>query len=443
MQSPHNNISSRQPFSLAPKSDTSTIFFPHWVECPYRFHVRLVWAALMDSARRKRAASSCKIEKLTGLSDNTIRLAIRTLVKDNLCAIQKGEKRITGTDLLEPADDAKYWAPKAGEGWLNQVAYTVVTFSTGLSAIQAVLLAKAATLKGRQSYQGLSAMLGTCKSSVRKALNALIALRVINLTKLPGGYFILDVADIDPSIKSKEADSPVVNKFAPDSATHDVADIDPERRKATKKMSQILHRDVADIDPDVADVSRDVADIDPSIMCITGIKELIEEKEVVLGGEEEERAEQERGLRAINRQLLTLQCAKETRIKVMKLVDRLFSKRTENGYLGQFSLHSRYVCEDVAKWFERYYAYLSEEHKKRKYTGKPISLVIHRLEIALGDKPKPTPAPKPKKVLTGDEQYARACEREFQAALQEERELCIDFSIPNVPESKGRCFTRA
>ena len=311
----------------------------------------------MDSARRKQAASTRKIEELTGLSDNTIRLAIRTLAKDNLCTIQKGKKRITGIDLIEPADDARYWASKAGDGWLNQIAYTVVTFPTGMSAIQSVLLAKAATLKGRQSYKGLSEMLGLWKGSVKEALNALITLRVIKLAELPDGYFTIDVADSDPSIKGTK---PFVNNVASASGTQDVADSDPSRRKDTEQMSQMLHRDVADISRDVADVSRDVAEMHPSIMVLGTIKETNRE-EVVL---EEEKAEQERGLRAINRKLLTLQCARDTRIKVMKLVDRLFTKRIESCYLGQFSLRSRYVCEDVAEWFERYYTELAEEHKK-------------------------------------------------------------------------------
>ena len=233
-----NNISSGQQISLAPKSEIPMLFFPHWVECPYRFHVRLVWAALMDFARRKRTLLARKIEDLTGLSDNTIRLAVRTLAKDNLCTIQKGKRRTTRIDLIEPANDAKYWASKDGEGWLNQIAYTMIGFPPGLPAIYAVLLGKVAALKGRQSYRGLAEMLGLKKRSVKKSLDALVALDAIRVGSLPDGYFTIDVAEMHPSIK---ANGPFVNNPSSASESRSVAELAPDRASLTTEMFAEMH----------------------------------------------------------------------------------------------------------------------------------------------------------------------------------------------------------
>jgi len=311
----YNNISCRQQISLAPKSEIPTLFFPHWVECPYRFHVRLVWAALMDLARRKQTLSARKIEDLTGLSDNTIRLAVHTLVKDNLCTIHKGKRRTTRIDLIEPADDAKYWASKDGEGWLNHIAYTMIGFPPGLPVIQAVLLGKVAALKGKQSYRGLAEMLGLTKRAVNKSLDALVALVAIRVGSLPDGYFTIDVAEMHPSSQDQEplvnnaataskdedvaemhatshaktllvnnpasvstdgdvaemhpsikANSPFVNNPSSASESRGVAEMALDGPSLTTEMSQKCTQDVAEMHGDVADVARDVAEMHPSIM---------------------------------------------------------------------------------------------------------------------------------------------------------------------------------
>ncbi len=412
------NISSRAPFSLAPKSETSTLFFPHWVECPYRFHVRLVWAALMDSGRRKQAASAGKIEKLTGLSDNTIRLAIRDLVKDNLCTIQKGTKRITGIDLIEPADDARYWAPKAGEGWLNQIAYTVVPFTPGMPAIQSVLLAKIATLRGKQSYRGLSEMLGVCKRSVKKALNALITSRAIKLAQLPDGYFTIDVADMHPSIKGAR---PFVNNHGTASEPQDVADSDPRRRKAIQKMSQICHRDVADMSGDVADVSQDVADMHPSIKGIRGTIKVAQDKSAFLEGVEEEAA---RGK------------PEESRRLTEEDFDRAYAK-----HLCKLGCSSRAVQRILALWKEKMRRMefpeahclildYSASYLAQKKVANPSGFIIAELQEQLGIVKRKPPIEKPKRQLTEEELEYRRMWQEHDAMEREGDSLCIDMSMP-------------
>ena len=175
MQSPHTNISSRQPFSLAPKSETSTIFYPHWVECPYNFYVRLTWACAMDLAQRGKRITCRTMAEITGLSHHTIRKTLAILAKDNLCTTP-ARGRYPNIELVEPADDAQYWANKSKEvkrtidtdGWLSSYSYTVVAIDRQLGAIRSVLLGKVAGLHGKQSYAGLAVMLGLELHFLRK-----------------------------------------------------------------------------------------------------------------------------------------------------------------------------------------------------------------------------------------------------------------------------------
>ena len=428
MQNPYSNISSGE----EKHAQNRTIFFPNWVECPYNFYVRLTWACAMDLARRDKLITCVTMADITGVSDKTIRRAIRCLAKDNLCT-RPQRCRYPNIELIEPAADARYWASKSTEVkrtndadcWLSSYSYTVVAIDRQLGSIQSVLLGKVARLHGKQSYAGLAVMLGLERKTVKRALAGLAGRKRIAVTQLDDGYIVIKLL-----IDASATDTGQLITGTPALYT----DLESTPQSVDNPCQSV------DNPPQSVDNPCQSVDREGSIMGIIGIKELIEEKGVSL---KEEKAERERGLRAINEKLLTLRCAKETRIKVMKLVDRLFSRTTESCYHGQFNSRSRYACEDVSQWFERYYTGLAEDHKKRNYTGKAISLVIHRLEIAAGVKPEPTPVAQLRRVLSEDEQYAIACEREFQARLREDRELGMDFSIPNVSESRSWSYTSA
>jgi hypothetical protein len=165
----------------------------------------------------------------------------------------------------------------------------MIGFPPGLPAIQAVLLGKVAALKGKQSYRGSAEMLGLRKRSVKKSLDALVALDTIRVGSLPDGYFTIDVAEMHatghaktllvnnpasastdedvaemhPSIK---ANSPFVNNPSSASESRGVAEMALDGPSLTTEMSQKCTQDVAEMHGDVADVARDVAEMHPSIM---------------------------------------------------------------------------------------------------------------------------------------------------------------------------------
>jgi hypothetical protein len=187
----------------------SSLFFPLWKSCPYKFNVRLVWAALMDLTRKelKRQHSKPKpitptaIKALTGLARDTIRQAIATLEKDGLCKtdrtqdevhnlklkhkIRMAHGRTLAIVLIEPKPEQCCWYPRrvkngTADHWLNRIAYCLVEFDPERTAIENVLRARLRRLLTYKVEWLAEEALGVSRQSVINALKALTTASVNN-----------------------------------------------------------------------------------------------------------------------------------------------------------------------------------------------------------------------------------------------------------------------
>jgi hypothetical protein len=252
-------------------------------------------------------------------------------------------------------------------------------------------------------------------------MSALITLGTITLAQLPDGYFTIDIADSDPSIKAVKGKKPPVNNCASSSAAQDVAEVFPKEECPATKMSQMSHQDVADSSRDVADCSRDVADSDPSIKGITGTIKVAQKKSAFLGELAEDAAQ---GMPV------------GTRRPTEKDYDPAYAK-----HLQRLGCDVRAIPRILALWKEKMHRLefpeghclildYSPNYLAEKRVANPSGFIIAELKEQLGIAKRKPLVQGPKKQLTEEQLEYRRMWQQHYADERETASLCLDMSIP-------------
>ena len=151
---PYTNISSREPFSLAP---TSLFFITCQADCPLNIYDRLVWSWLLRFRHAEMRINISAVSEIVGIKRNTLYAALHRLYA---------------------GVDTQWFVTRPATNWYDGFAYFVVEFDHDLSLVQNVLLGLLRSLKkmrrlGDQSYLGLGTLIGCERRTIRRALAGL------------------------------------------------------------------------------------------------------------------------------------------------------------------------------------------------------------------------------------------------------------------------------